>query len=278
MFEPSEPTYSPVADPRDPRSVPLGLAANDEILVPLPPRLATRARTPPWIRNLRDRCRLVTSFCYSDRLLLNWETRPTPPEESVRRIGPAASLTLDVPYYAFFSASRRAQALARCLGAIQRGVRRWEPRGIETIPLIKGLHPNDWAPQLDLAASFGLRRAAYYAREARLEHDATALSAFVKSARRRRMRPLLVGAYAPPRIAERPWDAAGAHHYVLARRRRILSRSGRPRSAQGGVYSDLLHQFLDASDVQALGTHNFRRVRTLLARPPPLTAFGLQLS
>lgn len=278
MTVPSEPTYSPVADPRDPRSVPLGLGAHDEVLVPLPPRLASGARTPPWIRNLRERCRLVTSFCYSDRLLLRWETQPSPPEECVRRIGPAASLTLDVPYYAFLPPARRTQALARCLGSIERGVRRWEPRGIETIPLIKGLHENDWAPQLDLANGLGLRRVAYYARETLLERDGSLLAAFVRDARHRRLRPLLVGVYAPPPIAQRPWDAAATHHYVLARRQRILSRAGRPRPVGRGVYSDLLGQFLDASDVQAIGTHNFRRVRALLARPPPLTAFGLQLT
>ena len=273
MPEPSPSTYSPVVDPRDFASVPRGLTPNDELHVPvIPPR--GRLRPPSWMRQLRELHRLVLSFCTSDRQLLRWDTDTGSAERFVASVAPHAALTLDIPFYRFMSGPTRERALARSVSAILRAVRVWDPRGIEVIPLVKGLTPDEWGPQLRTAAEFGLSRVAQYVREQRLENDDAAIHSFVRQARQHGLRPLLVGCFAA-RTSWGPVDAAAMHHYVLARRRRVLGRSGRHIPVgPSGIYSDLLGRFLAARDLEALVDHNFRRARSLFATGEPLSSFG----
>lgn len=277
MPEPSPSTYSPVVDPRDFASVPRGLGPNDELHVPvLPPR--GRLRPPSWMRQLREQHRLVLSFCTSDRHLLRWDADAGSAERFVRSVAPPAALTLDVPFYRFMSAPTRERALARSTSAINRAVRMWDPQGIEVIPLIKGLTPDEWAPQLRTAAEFGLLRVAHYVREQRLENDEAAIHSFVRHARHLGLRPLLVGCFAA-RSAWGPIDAAAMHHYVLARRRRVLGRSGRHAPVgPGGLYSDLLGRVLLPRDLESLVDHNFRRARLFFGPTTPLSLFGFKFN
>ncbi|MBI2077524.1 MAG: hypothetical protein HYT80_04010 [Euryarchaeota archaeon] len=260
-------------DPRDLDSLPNGLGANDETHVPLPPRREPLRRAPPWIRRLRDAHRLVLNFCYSDHGLLRWDALPGAAEQAVRRWSPAAALTLDVPLYGFMTQAQRERANARMAAAILRAVRTWEPAGIETVPLVKGLDADAWRPQLGLARELGLRRCAFHARELILEHNEEAVRAFVREAHRHGLRPILLGAFRWRSLAA-AIDAAASHHYVLARRGRILDRAGRVRKLQASNYSDLLRAFLRPGDVGALTSHNFLRARALLSRPAPLSRFA----
>lgn len=274
MSEPARATYSPVADPRDLVSIPRGLGANDELLVPLAPRRGP-PRPPSWLRRLRDAHRLVASFCISDRQLLRWEARPGAAEQAVAALAPSSALTLDVPFYGFMSPAQRERALARSLAAITRGCGRWERAGVRPIPLIKGLGATDWEPQLGLARDLGLSRAASYVREQRLEGDETQIAAFAKAARRHGLRPLLVGCFRPAaRLG--PLDAAALHHYVLACRGRMLDRAGRARAVPPGAYSDLVGRFFHARDRALLTQHNFLRARAFFEPSPPLSRFGLE--
>ena len=276
MPEPCPSTYSPVVDPRDFASVPRGLGPHDELHVPvLPPR--GRLRPPSWMRTLRDEHRLVLSFCTSDRHLLHWDADPGSAERYVASVAPEAALTLDIPFYRFMSSPTRERALARSAGAILRAVRMWDPKGIEVIPLVKGLTPDEWAPQLRTAAEFGLSRVAHYVREQRLENDEAAIVSFVRQARHAGLRPMLVGCFSA-RPTWGPVDAAALHHYVLARRRRVLGRSGRHAAVGAGTYSDLLGRFLLPRDLEALVEHNFRRARAFFAGALPLSRFGFDLN
>ena len=274
MPPPSAPTYSPVVDPRDRNSLPGGLGANDEIHVPLPPRRGSLRRAPPWVRRLRDHHRLVLNFCYSDHGLLRWDASPGAAEDAVRRWAPAAALTLDVPLYGFMTRAQRDRATARMPAAVLRAVRAWEPAGIETIPLVKGLDAQTWGPQLELARQLGLRRCAFHARELLLEHNEEAVRDFVRLANRHGLRPVILGAFRWRSLVAAALDAAASHHYVLARRGRILDRAGRIRHLHATAYSDLLRTFLRPGDVSGLTSHNFLRARALLSRPAPLARFA----
>jgi hypothetical protein len=276
MPEPSPSTYSPVVDPRDFASVPRGLGPNDELHVPvLPPR--GRLRPPSWMRQLGEQHRLVLSFCTSDRQLLRWDPDPGSAERFVASVAPEAALTLDVPFYRFMSDPTRERALSRSVSAIHRAMRSWEPRGIEVIPLVKGLTLHEWAPQLQTAAELGLSRVAQYVREQRLENDEAAIGSFVRHARQAGLRPMLVGCFSP-RSSWGPLDAAALHHYVLARRRRLLGRSGHHAPVGPGTYSELLGRFLLPRDLAALVEHNFRRARMLFGGSLPLSRFGFDFN
>lgn len=277
MSDRSEATYSPVAHLPDPASVPLGLDANDELHVPLPPR-RDPTRLPPGLRRLRDGHRLVLNFCYSDRLLLRWDRVVGSAEAAVARAAPHAAVTLDIPFYDFLTPAMRERALARSLGAITRALRLWECADIQTIPLIKGLGVNDWSPQLDLCAALGLRRVAYYAREQLLEHDARLVHEFVRQSRARRLRPLLFGVFTPRPVREGAYDAAASYHYILARLGRALDATGRDAPVSGFAYSGLAGTFLARGDRAALTQHNFLQTRRLFSRPPPLTRYGVELT
>lgn len=266
MQTPARTTYSPVVHPRDLASLPDGLGTNDELHVPLPPTRAPSVRPASWLRRFRDQHRLILGFCYTDRLLLHWDAHPGEAETQVSRIAPAAALTLDIPYYGFMTAPQRQRALLRSLAAIDRALRCWEPLGTEVIPLVKGLHAADWEPQLAFAQELGLRRAAFYSRECLLERDGPTVRAFLKESRRHRLRPLLMGAFTPRPPADGGFDAAGSYHYVLARLRRYLTRSGRAHQVPGTIYSSPLGRFVSAGDRRGLTQHNFLQARRLLER------------
>lgn len=274
MPDRSEPTYSPVADPRDPLSIPDGLGAQDELHVPLPPR-RDPARRAPALRRLIAQHRVVAGFCYSDRLLLQWERRVGDAERVVARLAPRAALTLDVPFYGFMTPAQRERAHARALGAIVRATRLWEPQGTEPIPLVKGLGPTDWLPQLNLASNLGLRRAAFYAREALLERDEPLIRSFIRTSHAMGLRPLLVGLFRPRPVSEGSYDAASQRHYVLARRGRLLAATGRDLRLQAGTYSTVVRRFLDPGDIAGLNQHNYWRARGFFRRPAPLTDYAM---
>lgn len=275
-MEPRPATYSPVVDPRDPTSVPGGLVANDELHVPLTPRRGS-LRTPSWLRQIVERHRAIASFCTSDHQLLRWEEKVGSAERAVASLHPWGALTLDVPFYEFMSPAQSERALARSLGAITRGVAVWDRLGIRAIPLIKGLRGRDWEPQLRLSSELGLRRVALYGREQRLEGDEESLRLFVKAARLHGLRALLVGCFAKLDGFDRV-DTAALHHYVLARRGRFLDRAGRAQVVGPDSYSDLLGRFLSKRRVPDLVEHNFRRARSLLAPPAPLSRFGFEMT
>jgi hypothetical protein len=83
-----------------------------------------------------------------------------------------------------------------------------------------------------------------------------------------------LGLFRPRPIPESAFDAASGHHYVLARRGRLLTAAGRDVAVQAGMYSSLLRRFLAPRDVGAINDHNFRRARQFFQPSLPLTAFA----
>lgn len=274
MPPPPETRFSPILDPVDPRSVPLGLSSAQRAFVPLRP---TQNRRPAGVRHLRrlaHRVRLVGHFCYRDATLRRL-ARHDPLGLALARALPLdACITMDVPLYGFMTAAQVERAWAQHRHVLAASLERFPRHGIRPVPLIKGLQSAAWEQQLELLRQCGVSEAAFYARELLLEHRAQELARLVRAANRRRIHLTLLGVFTPRALRWGPATLAAQHPYVLARRRELLLTHGGRARLQQPEYSHLLHRWLAPGDVQALTSHNWLRAQRLLTPAAPLDSFA----
>lgn len=256
--------YAPIVNALDPASIPTHVPDRVPVLLPLRPR-RHRSR-PPRISKLQ-----VGHFCVSDHTLRRLEHLDPLGLATARAAAVDALVTMDTPLYKFMTPGQRQRAQAQHLHRLLRTLDRAPRLGLYPIPLVKGLDPSAIDEALDLLVSLGVPHAAFYARELLLERRFDLVRRFVRSAARRRVHPLLLGAFSPACMPWGPATVAGQHHYVLARRNALLLPEGRHRPLTEAHYSLLLGRFVLPGDRRGLCTHNYHQARQRLLLPTPLT-------
>lgn len=272
MHSASDSWYVPLIDPRACDSLPLPPHAARTLVTPLRSHRGRRRDLTRALRRQPPR-RLIGHFCVSDRTLRRFERTDPLGLRAAKAMGVDACVTMDVPWYGFMTAAQRERAQAQHAHRWWSSLERFARAGIDPILLVKGLRAEEWNPQLDLAAAHGLHDCAFYARELLLEQNHETLRRFVRDAIRRRLHPLLIGAFTPRALAWGPATLAGLHHYVLARRGRVLQPHGAQVRLDAPEYSPFLRRWIDPIDARALASHNLARAQQILTPSARLDAF-----
>lgn len=265
--------FTPVLDPARPDTIPIGLRPRSRALAPLPPRLARFRRAGGAHRALSARLDLVGHFLYSDHDLERMERLDPLGVRAAQAAEVRACITMDTPLYGFMTPAQRERAWIRHLHRLHASFDAFPRVGIRPLPLVIGRDAHVWQGQFDLAHEAGSPGVAFYGRELLLEGGAEALRRFVRLAQRARLMPLLVGVFTPRALTWGRAELAARHHYVLARRGRLLTPGGRHRRVEGPEYSPLLRGWVGPAHVARLASHNFLQARRLLTPPGALDAF-----
>jgi len=247
-------SYSPILEPGDPSSLPPSRLAT--AYVPLRADRRGRGVGRKWLHLRPQGLRLWGHSCVSDRTLRRLRVLDPLGLKVAADLGATGILTPDVPLYGFMTPAQRERAADRHLHRLLRTIELAPRQGLDVTPLVKALEAEALDGQLDLLDELGLERAALYARELLLEHDALLLRRFVRGCHARGLHPLLLGAQSPRALAWGPAELAGRHAYVLARRGLVLQANGRRRRLESVTYSSHARRFLVPGHHAALFTHN----------------------